>query len=1057
MKTQGVQRTQPLADELPSGSVTTFSLAIKAALQRQQPSGDDPHRLAKAGDEPPAFKDYQDIEAPDATGAGIIRYETRDGEKVTVSQAISPALYEQLCRDYENLKAVKDAVADDYRRAGADDQAPASIDDYLAIEQPAPEVLRFRMTQGGDWIVVAKGDNPEMFDDVLAHKGILDGIRESERDGYRRATDNEVWPPAGGTTIGPLDEVGQDLIRFEHDGDKVVVYKHDNPKLFDYLSRLRALMEDPQARNAVEGYLGEGYALARREGEPPAFFDFATFAYTNEFGSTGAIAYTTHDGDRVVVSRFMTPELYAQVEEIAEAHFKLNDLNADGWGSAGATADFDADQIHNVGFPDNGVVTFEVEGQGKFAVSELSNKALYDKVMDAKKATSETFTGIDIGTLETSAKDKDGKTLTVDELTWQNLLDSWKADIDAGKIKHDDDRAKLVRALQAKGALEGGIDMTSLDISSGRSLTHVGETDLEDIIDRDKLDATIEALLQTDAVSEDYGKARKAALDELPNKDEIFERIERDAMSADYARHLALLKADNKDDVAQANIAKTYASLHAIDPEKADAFLQQLQLDTVTLDLANILSDPGSISQENLSVAAADTLKTLFAALKKAGVDIPRRTVESIDKFINELLKDSKTADALNKLLVELGDRARHGTLTENDLRELVKTNPTYTALDKATDGGLLNTLAQLNKVGMLGSAGGMISLFSGIYQLAGKGGTLADTPEERVSIARDFISFVGAGQHFTTLFHNVSGRDSAAVKSALDTLGLDRSFQEIWTGSSKPAPEWVPAEGENADTPRTKVQEQLRAIIDANPADAEDLRTRANLTEDQLKEVLKGYKGGAGGYISGLPEATRNSRIFTSALKVLNLVGDGFSGVADLVIGALKLDKAKGDKALIAEASMTIAAGGLTTIGAGASLGNALGLTLARALTAPFFWAGAIVSFITLGFSIYHDIKLNNALKDNQKALADLFKDFEADGLLVEDGGKRYEFLDEYIEQYGQRDAPDDQSIFDYRSDEYEYFKEKGHTYWDGQHEDYKGDGDNLDTQMDRGSTVGS
>ncbi|MGK9065287.1 hypothetical protein [Stutzerimonas chloritidismutans] len=1053
MKTQGVQRAQPLADELPSGSVTTFSRAIKAAMQRQKTNGDAPYHQAKAGDKAPAFKDYEHIEAPDTTGAGIIRYETRDGEKVAVSQAVSPELYEQLCRDYENLTAVKEAVAGDYRRAGANDLAPGSLNDYLAIEQVAPEVVRLRMTQGGDWIVVAKGDNPAMFEDVMGHKDILDGIRASEKDGYRRATDNEVWPPAGGTTVGPLNEVGQDLIRFEHDGEKVVVHKHDNPELFDYLSRLRALMEDPQARDAVEGYLGEGYALARREGDPPAFFDFATFAYTNELGSTGAIAYTTQDGERVVVSKFMTPELYARVEAIAKSHFKLNDLNAEGWGSAGATADFDAGHIHDVGFPEDGVVTFKVEGQGKFAVSELSNKALYDKVLDAKKATSDDFTGIDIGALETGKKDKDGNTLTVDELTWQNLLDSWKADIDAGTIKHDDDRAKLVRALQAKGALEGGIDMTSLDISSGRSLTHVGKTDLEHIIDRDKLDARIEELLKTEAVTEDHGKARKAALDEVPNKDEVFERIERDAMSPDYARHLALLKADNKDDVAQANIAKTYASLHAIDPEKADAFLQQLQLDTVTLDLANILSDPGSISQENLSVAAADTLKTLFAALKKAGVDIPRRTVESIDKFINELLKDSKTADALNKLLVELGDRARNGSLTENDLRELVKTNPTYTALDKATDGGLLNTLAQLNKVGMLGSAGGMISLFSGIYQLTGKGGTLADTPEERVSIARDFVSFIGAGQHFTTLFHNVSGRDSSAVKSALDTLGLDRSFQEIWTGSSTPAPEWVPADGETADTPRTKVQEQLRAIIDANPADAEDLRSRANLTEDQMKEVLKGYKGGAGGYISGLPEATRNSRIFTSALKVLNLIGDGFSGVADLVIGALKLDKAKGDKALIAEASLTIAAGGLTTLGAGASLGNALGLTLARALTAPFFWAGAIVSFVTLGFSIYHDIKLNNALKDNQDALADLFKDFDADGLLTDDGGKRYEFLDEYIEQYGQRDAPDDQSIFDYRSEEYAFFEEKGRIYWDdwdGEHKDYKGDGANLDTQLD-------
>ncbi len=52
--------------------------------------------------------------------------------------AVSPELYEQVCRDYENLKAVNDAVEGNYRRVGLDDRTLGGIDDCLTIEQVAP-------------------------------------------------------------------------------------------------------------------------------------------------------------------------------------------------------------------------------------------------------------------------------------------------------------------------------------------------------------------------------------------------------------------------------------------------------------------------------------------------------------------------------------------------------------------------------------------------------------------------------------------------------------------------------------------------------------------------------------------------------------------------------------------------------------------------------------------------------------------------------------------------------------------------------------------------------
>ena len=84
---------------------------------------------------------------------------------------------------------------------------------------------------------------------------------------------------------------------------------------------------------------------------------------------------------------------------------------------------------------------------------------------------------------------------------------------------------------------------------------------------------------------------------------------------------------------------------------------------------------------------------------------------------------------------------------------------------------------------------------------------------------------------------------------------------------------------------------------------------------------------------------------------------------------------------------------------------------------------------------------------------LDQLFKDLDAQGLLSADGLTRYEFLDDYMYNYAQRDAPDDQSIFEYREQEYQFYSEEGRlpeSGWDSpKHDDYQGDGANLDSQM--------
>lgn len=1014
------------------------------------------YRFATPDAKAPDFNHYVHIEAPDTVANDVIRYVTREGDRVLVLRSSSPELFERVSRDYENLTELNDALAREYRRADVDDKAPEDIGSYLAIEQVAPDIVRYRQSNYGEWVVLYRHDNSKMYDRLLTLRGSLRGLRDSEDDGYRRALSDEEIPHYRGTQVGPVNEVGPDLIRYEHNGEKVIVYKGDHPKLFEYLSRLRILLEN-EDMGVLTSAESDGFQLAPPEAKAPPFSEYKKLVWRGELGSTGIIQYETTDGTRTAVSRVMNPQLFDQVVSDARLRMRINEQVRLGWREAGPNFKVSDSEITTFGWPEElgeGLICFQTKNNGNLIVAERTNKQLYDHIVKKREDYRLSSTEAEVGAIKTKEQAGNGQALTVDELTWKTMLEEWKSGIEKGDIKPDDDRARLYRALQAQGALEGGLDMTALDIRAGRSLVKVTPDDLDSIIDANKVEQVIERLMGSDAVIKDHEKHRKAAIDALPNKEQVFRDIREKAFAEDYAVHIQGLKNSGKDKEAKANIASTYASLYAFEPEVAEGFLRTLQRDAISLDLLGILDNLESISQENRNVATADAFKTLLTALKRAGADIPRRTVESIDKLLQETLKGGRTADALNKLLVELGDRLQQGKLDEQGIRDLIKNNPTYTSLDKVTDGNLLTTLAQLNKAGVLGSAGGMISLLSGVYQLVGKGGSLADTPEERVAIARDFISFVGAGQHFTTLYQNSKSADSEATKRGLDMLGLDRTFQDIWS-ENKPSPR--PPAADFSPT-REDVRAALAEVVNnAKPVDKDDLRKLTNLTEEQLDQVYKGYKGSRGGFIPGLPNSSFGSRVFSSTLKVLNLAADGFAGVADLVIGALKLDKAKGDKIMVADAAMTIAAGGFVFLGAGANLAGSLGITLARALAAPLFWVGAVVSFLTLGFTIYQDIKLNNALKDNQRALNDLFDALDRDDLLTDDGGVGYDFLDEYIEQYGQRDAPADQSILDYRQEEFEYFSDNGRVYNDEKHHDYDGDGPNLNSLLDRGSTVGS
>lgn len=671
------------------------------------------------------------------------------------------------------------------------------------------------------------------------------------------------------------------------------------------------------------------------------------------------------------------------------------------------------------------------------------------------------FSDVDIQSMETSETDPDdsSRKLTVSELTWQNLIKDWKAGIEDGSIDNNDERAQFYRALRAQGALDNGLDLVGLDISEGLSLDHVTGDDLSSVIDGEKLDVSLGELFASDAVQKDYAAAQSGAINKVANNDELASQLEETAFSQEYIDYINDLRESGQGELAEQDISRTYNALSAMFPateesDKAAEFAQSLQLDSMITDLDDLIENPDQINDANTATATQDVVRMVLTALKRAGVDIPRRTAESIDKFVNEYLNDQQTAKNFGKALQELGDRfQKNGSITQSDIDGLMK-NGVYKALNEKTNGGMMSLIGTLNSNGALGSTGGLISLASGIYQLAGGGSKLADSDEARMAVAKEFISFLGASQHFVNLGSNI--RDKVKGTNVNAMLGLDKTLPQIWGKDTASGSPFTEGKG-------LKFVENIEQIIDDAPVgDREKLSQKLDLSESDTGKIVRGIEDG---YAKNpaLPDATTTTRTISSFLRVLDGAANSAAGALDIALGGLMIKRGadSGDGAVIGQGAVTVAAGAFGLAGGGASLAALKGIAVARAATGPLFWISAGLTLATLPFSIVQDIKRTNALEGHEADLKDLVTSLDEDGLLTEDGLKRYEFLEAYVQNYGQRDAPDDVSIFEYRSDEYEFYVQEGHlpdSDWDDfEHEDYGGDGSNLETKMDKGSTVGA
>ncbi|MCJ8140834.1 hypothetical protein [Falsirhodobacter halotolerans] len=723
----------------------------------------------------------------------------------------------------------------------------------------------------------------------------------------------------------------------------------------------------------------------------------------------------------------------------------------------------------------------------------------------------------DVTQLETSDKGEDGKALTVTEAAWKKVMDDWKAGIDKGDIKPDDDRAKLYNAMKAGAFLDEGVQMYTLSISEGVTTQAVTGQDLEGVIDGGKVDEQILKLMESEAVGKDLTAARADALSKVEGGDKIVADLKEMAFGADYAKYIQDLSKDpEKTQIATDDIAGTYSSLLAADPEAAAKFAQNMQIDTMTMELDALMADPSKITEENLQMAGSDVGKMLLTLIKKGGLDLGRRAAEA-QKFLEGMIGDKKTTKEFVAAMAELGHHySKTGEVTLKDLDSIIGKGK-YEGLQK---GGARAFFEEMTKAGFIGSAGGMVSLASGIYQLAGKGGTLADTPEERLAIAKDFVSFVGAGKHFADLGNHIIGehnKDVAAFNKAIDDkyvasdvapepgqpdprddetrelktkaeidamkkkptqslLGLDKTLDDLLkppSGIEGPGPHanggnFVAAVNETLDGATNP--DKYKAYLESFDISHDD-GVKISKGVEEAYQIRPEIKGPDGKPVSNLQKGA------SAALLVASAGADTFAGAADIAIGALTIQKGNtsGDDVTVAKGAIQVAAGGFGLAGGMASsLGLVRGLSVVKAVAAPSFFISAILSIATVIPDIINDIKKTKQIDSYRDDLQDFMTQLEDQGLLVENGLDNFRFLDAYMESYGQRDAPDGLSIFDYRDSEVDHFID----YWQGDdgraaedrgqfssgfgldednHEDFSGDGSNLNTDLDRGSTVGS
>ena len=853
-----------------------------------------------------------------------------------------------------------------------------------------------------------------------------------------------------------------------------------------------------------ENLLGGEVLRASDSTPPPALNAELQINWNGDLNTATGAVYVSADGKLTEVLKENAPKLFALLKDYAASLLadsgatkpppelvqdQPSTVNSEdakqaaldkALGKGATLADSDlylgASDIDNPGKPENGLIELEgtdrkngQSGDTKYIVDQSTNPELYDRVAglhtnaDAEQV-SETREEHGLGKLDDldilSKKSSDD--MTVSQKATTTLLDKYTQGIADGSIGKDDPKAKLVMAIEAQGALQNGRGLTGyvedvrLDDTTYREMdekkTQLTAADEQDIIDGNKVDARLTELFANEDIASDYKQSLSDAISTVPDRDKLVESLVQQLTSPEYTNYLQKMNGSGHGDIAQKDVSALVGSLTLLDPVKAKEATDTLTCNSLTVQLDSLQGDASKVSAENKELAIKDVFAVAKAAIKNAGVDVPKRVQDSMDQFVNGFLLDKAKSSEAMAALDEFRSR---GVVTEAEIKEVV--DKTY--IPSAERAKLKEAFSVMNSQGILSSLSGTASLVSGIYQLVGQGGKLSDDPLERVAISKDFISFLSNSSQFikTGMF------DSLTKNGAFELLGLDKTLPEIWDakgplGSAPP--------DEKPYTSSNTVNEKLNAIdsrLKINEAlfNEEFQRLSAISIHDDVIDSSTGRPTS-----SSMPDSaslassvvepdakvpmSMPAKLGGSALKVLGAVTDFAGGALDVVLGAfnIKAGIEKDDSLLKVAGSLQVVGGATGVAAGGIGIAGLLGATAAAVAVGPLFLVGAALGIAGAVVSVFSQHKQE---QDATNAESDWYADLDKEGLLQSGWQDKIEYARYAIHHYGQRDTPDDQSMFDYQSREWNHFKEEDGkngssiNRLDGvKHVDYEGDGDN-------------
>ncbi|MGI2033160.1 hypothetical protein ACRQ1B_12300 [Rhizobium panacihumi] len=672
---------------------------------------------------------------------------------------------------------------------------------------------------------------------------------------------------------------------------------------------------------------------------------------------------------------------------------------------------------------------------------------------------------------------------TVSEKASEDFINGIKQDIKDGKLKDDSKEAKLVKLFEASAALDKGYSLygyaEAIESSGGtyrksdKDPTKLTGGDVKEILNEEKVSEKIAEYMQDEKISERYEKTLGDAVKKIPESErkdmseKVKEALFKDGEpNTDFEKGIISLYESGSDadkDKAEKLTDDYFQALQQLDPDAYTDRRQVFNSLLTTHQIDKIIANPDSIPADAAKTGLADTftlVKTgVNAALKgmKEGdksYDLLKRLGDDISSM-QKSFEGMKDEDA-KKLWFAFNDAAKSGW-TSTDIDKIVDGHLKGLQKDReSTAGTMKQVLHSASSSGTLGSMSGLMSLGGAVNTLVkGQGKEL--TSDERIALARDLVGGLSAAKDFSTFGSNLveilggtketKGKgpdtgegDGAETKKepkikATEWLGVwDENFPDIW-GTEKPKDPLSQTISTNIADASDRLEDRPIAT-GLNEADSETLNNR--ISEDVGKAMGVGDgKSGSGG-------ADFAKKAGQSFLRFMSGAGlDMTGGALDIVSGVRKLQKAETSLEK-ASAGMTLGSG-VSTVGAGVanaiSMFTGKGSSIASKIVAPIATkvvqglttvariAGPVLGVAGAILGIAGSLIAEAVEHEKMQKLTDsqgkFFGDLADMGVAQKDWGDKLEFARYSTYMYGDRDTPDNKSIFEFQADEWKHFQE--------------------------------